>query len=247
MREPQPAPHASPRHRRQEAGIPRQVALTSVAGLAALATAALAGLPGGLAAWLAAGAAYLLVCAAAAGAMARSYPHDRIGGGNMVTLIRAALVAALLPPLLSGQPAGWPVAAVAALALALDGVDGWLARRSGLASDFGGRFDIEVDAALALILSLHALAGTAVGPQVLLLGLIRYGFVAAVWRWRWLGASLPSSLRRKLVCVAQMGALIALQPMLLPAEAAQWMVRGVAAALVWSFAVDIRWLARRAP
>ncbi|MFH7468205.1 CDP-alcohol phosphatidyltransferase family protein, partial [Pseudomonas syringae group genomosp. 7] len=77
------------------------------------------------------------------------------------------------------------------------GVDGWLARRSGLVSRFGARFDMEVDAALALILSLHLLAGTAVGAEALVLGLARYAFVAAGLAWPWLSADLPPTDRRK--------------------------------------------------
>ena len=39
---------------------------------------------------------------------------------------------------------------------ALDGVDGWLARRSGIASAFGARFDMEIDALLILVLAVLA-------------------------------------------------------------------------------------------
>ena len=35
----------------------------------------------------------------------------------------------------------------------LDLVDGWVARRTGTASPFGARFDLETDAALILVLS----------------------------------------------------------------------------------------------
>jgi phosphatidylglycerophosphate synthase len=38
--------------------------------------------------------------------------------------------------------------------LALDGLDGWLARRFGLASAYGARFDMEVDGFLILVLAL---------------------------------------------------------------------------------------------
>ena len=44
------------------------------------------------------------------------------------------------------------MAALAGFALALDGVDGHLARRFDQVSDFGARFDMEVDAALILVL-----------------------------------------------------------------------------------------------
>ena len=41
-------------------------------------------------------------------------------------------------------------------ALALDGVDGQVARRTGTASELGARFDMEVDAFLILVLSVAA-------------------------------------------------------------------------------------------
>lgn len=176
--------------------------------------------------------------------MRRRYPHSRFGACNLVTLIRAALVCLLLGALAQGLVAGWAVAAVATLALALDGLDGWLARRQGLASGFGARFDVEVDSALALILCLHVLAGTAVGPEVLVLGVTRYVYVAAGVVLPWLRGALPPSQRRRVVCVIQIAALIVLLTPLPDAGQAIWLARAAAAALIWSFAVDIRFLFR---
>lgn len=247
MREPEPA-RSLPRPSRPGAGIPGRIAATAMAGFIAIHALHLAGLPGGIGAWLAASALYLLGCLAVALLMRRGYPHDRLGGCNVVTLLRGALICALLPPLhasgTGGDAAGWAVAAVGGTALALDGVDGWLARRSGLASGFGARFDMEVDAALALVLALHALADGVVGAEVLLLGLIRYVFLVAGWLRPWLRAPLPQRFRRKLVCVVQLAVLVALQVPVMPPEAAIWATRAVALALLWSFATDIRWLAR---
>ena len=118
-------------------------------------------------------------------------------------------------------------------------MDGWLARRSGLVSRFGARFDMEADAALALVLAIHALLGTPVGGEVLVLGLIRYVFVMAAWCWPWLDGDLAPSRRRKLVCVLQLSVLIALQVPALPPDAAILLTRGAAMALIWSFAIDI--------
>ena len=175
----------------------------------------------------------------------RGYPHDRPGLCNTVTLARLALAAALLAPLVGGAAPG-AVALVALVALALDGADGWLARRERLVSDFGARLDMEVDSALALILAANAWAAGSVGPAVLLLGLPRYLFAGGMLRWRWLDGPLPPSLARKAVCVVQIGALVVLQLPGLPggwAEALVWAVLGL---LGWSFGRDIRhlWQAR---
>lgn len=194
---------------------------------------------------------FALVTVLAFRSATRAYPHDRLGMCNTVTLLRAALAAAVaaplaVPGLLAAEPAlAWAVLAVATVALSLDGVDGWLARRSGLASEFGARFDMEVDALLALILACLALSSAKVGPWVLALGGMRYAYVAAGLALPWLNAPLPQRFRRKLVCVVQIAVLIALlAPVVTPPVAA--VLAGAATLLLgWSFAADILWLARR--
>lgn len=177
------------------------------------------------------------------------YPHPRFGSCNGVTLFRAGLGASLLTPLLSGDAGqaawgGWAVALVALFALLLDGVDGWLARRQGLTSGFGARFDMEIDAALALMLALHAFADGMGGVVVLTLGVMRYVFVAASWVLPWMAAPLPDKFGRKVVCVIQIAALIALQVPILGSGAALGIAWGAVAALLWSFGRDTLWLWR---
>lgn len=180
----------------------------------------------------------------------RIYPHPRLGLCNTVTLFRAALIAALIAPLIVAGPppdrAAWAITLIAALALALDGVDGWAARRSGLASNFGARFDMEVDAAFGLILSLLVWDSGKIGAWVIALGAMRYAFVVASWALPWLTAPLPARFSRKLVCVVQIGALIAL--IAPPVTGAPAVTLAIAAtlALAWSFAVDTIWLAKNA-
>ena len=177
--------------------------------------------------------------------MAATYPHDRVGGCNLVTTLRLALVAVVCAALADGGGASWAVAATAAAALALDGVDGHLARRGGLTSAFGARYDMEVDAALAAALALWAWAAGRAGPELLVLGFARYAFVAAGAALPWLGAALPGRWSRKAVCVVQIAALAALAAPVLPDAAARPMAVAAAGLVAWSFAVDIRWLAAR--
>ncbi|WP_405406022.1 CDP-alcohol phosphatidyltransferase family protein [Paracoccus sp. Ld10] len=191
---------------------------------------------------LMAGVVYLAGAALVCVAMRRHYPHARLGSCNAVTLMRMALTAALIAPLVGGVAAGWAVAAVATISLSLDGVDGWLARRSGLCSGFGARFDMEVDAALALILCLHALVGSPVGPEILALGVMRYLFIGAGLIWPWITAPLEVSYARKGVCVLQLATLIALQVPVLSDDLAITLARIAAAALIWSFGRDVLWL-----
>lgn len=176
------------------------------------------------------------------------YRHRAVfGRASRVTLARGGLVvvlaAALLEPVLYREH-GWLMAGLALLALALDGVDGWLARRHGEISAFGARFDMETDAALILVLCLAVLVAGQAGPWVLAIGVMRYAFVAAALIWPWLEAPLPPSFRRKLACVWQVAALlICLLPPIGPV-AATLILGSALAFLAASFAIDVAWLAR---
>ncbi|KGE02626.1 CDP-alcohol phosphatidyltransferase family protein [Pseudohaliea rubra] len=178
--------------------------------------------------------------------MRRAYPFADLGLGNVVTLARLVLTSALLAPLVA-PGVRWGIVGLALLALFLDGVDGWLARRQGRESPFGARFDMEVDAAFGLILAANAFLAGSGGPAVLLLGLPRYAFAAAARAWPWLARALPERTGRKVVCVVQLGALIALQLPALPAPAAGALVSAALAALSWSFGRDVLWLWRARP
>ena len=97
------------------------------------------------------------------------------------------------------------MAPVAALAMALatvvavlDGIDGWLARRTGMASDFGARFDMETDAALIMVLALLAWQFGKAGVWVLASGLLRYAL-----RRRGRGAALDAPYRCRRVSDAR--------------------------------------------
>lgn len=177
------------------------------------------------------------------------WPHPIFGVANVVSLTRGALacllVASLVVPVAPNSGKAWALGGAAALALLLDGVDGPLARRSGLAGPWGARLDMEVDSAFAALLSVAIVRMEEAGSWVLALGFLRYGFLLANKAWPWLGAPLPESRRRKAICVVQIGALVAiLSPVVDPPIAAP--VAAVATALlVWSFALDTLWLARR--
>jgi phosphatidylglycerophosphate synthase len=197
---------------------------------------------------VAAATLFALGTVVALASIARHHPHARLGPANVVTLARLGMAAALTVPLaqaaaLPGDPAtAWVVLALAVLALSLDGVDGWLARRTGLASAFGARFDMEVDAVLSALLALIVWQSGAAGPWVLALGFTRYAFVAACAVRPWLDAPLPPSRARKAVCVLQIAALIACLAPALPVSVTTPLAAVATAALAWSFGRDILWL-----
>ena len=171
----------------------------------------------------------------------------KFGPANQITLLRAILVAGLA--ILVGQPAtpvtAWRVVLIAIVAALLDGVDGWVARRTGTVSAFGTRFDMETDAALILVLAILAWQYGKAGAWVLLSGLLRYIFVAAGWLWPWMRSPLSSTLRGKIVCVVQIVALIvAMAPMIAPPASSLVAAVGLLA-LSYSFLVDTLRLWRR--
>jgi phosphatidylglycerophosphate synthase len=171
----------------------------------------------------------------------------KFGPANQITLVRAVLVAGLAVHLL--QPAT-PVAAsriviIAIVAALLDGLDGWVARRTRTVSAFGSRFDMETDAALILVLAILAWRYGKAGPWVLLSGLLRYIFVAAGWRRPWMQGPLAATLRGKIVCVVQIVALIvAMAPTIAPPASSLVAAVGLLA-LCYSFFVDTLRLWRR--
>ncbi|WP_225770123.1 CDP-alcohol phosphatidyltransferase family protein [Inquilinus sp. Marseille-Q2685] len=180
--------------------------------------------------------------------LAAHAPHRRFGPANMVTLSRIVLIcllAALMGTAAPDEDCLWLIAGFAALALALDGVDGWAARRSGLTSRFGARFDMEADAFFVLVLSVLAWQWGKVGVWVLLIGAMRYLYVLAGAPWPWLRAPVPESFARKAVCVVQILALIACLAPPVPHALATTLAAGALALLVWSFGRDVAWLWRR--
>ena len=173
---------------------------------------------------------------------------ERFGLANAVTAVRAALVSMVAAAVFfPGPPQGaeatlWTLALLVLLALALDGVDGHLARRFKQESELGARFDMEVDALLILCLSAAAFLLGKAGAWVLLIGLMRYGFVLAQYPLPRLAGSLPPSLRRKLVCVVQVAVLCLI---LLPGIAAPVSSLLAAIALLmlcYYFAIDCLYL-----
>ncbi|MEM1286735.1 MAG: CDP-alcohol phosphatidyltransferase family protein [Pseudomonadota bacterium] len=185
---------------------------------------------------------YFLGCGLAYREIGRSFPHPSLGLCNMITLARFACVCLLLSALVDGTTDRWAIIIIATLAFVSDGVDGWLARRTGYASTFGARFDVEVDSVFALTLALLAFFLAGAPWYVLLLGLPRYLFGGGAFIFPWLDGQLPERFIRKAVCVFQVAALIAL---LIPGFSHPMntvLIASVLTALSWSFFVDIKWL-----
>lgn len=126
------------------------------------------------------------------------------GPADFVTLTRAVITCAVAgltaEALLHGLATAWFVP-ITVVALLLDAVDGWVARRTGTSSAFGSRFDGEVDAFLILVLSVYV--APTFGAWVLVAGLMRYAFGAAGWVMPWMRGRLTYRHWRKVVTATQ--------------------------------------------
>jgi phosphatidylglycerophosphate synthase len=228
-------------------GTPLVVALGGIATVLAAFALERAVAPGHAVTWRAAlgvltGGGLLLVLAA------RHLRARTFGAANVVTLVRGALtlLLAALVGVRGGDVLGWTVVAVAVVGVALDGVDGWLARSRNEASAFGARFDMEIDALLILVLALLVWQLDKAGVWIVAAGLLRYAFVLASYPLPWMERTLPRSRRRQAVCVAQIVSLIGALAPSIPSPASSLIALAGLALLVWSFAGDVVWLARRA-
>ncbi|WP_461124815.1 CDP-alcohol phosphatidyltransferase family protein [Saccharothrix stipae] len=192
--------------------------------------------------WLV-GIAYAVVTQALLNGAVQRSVRGVLGPADRVTSARGLLVGGVTALVAAGGRETALLVALAAVALALDFVDGQVARRTGTTSAMGARFDMEVDAFLILVLSVHV--AFALGPWVLVVGALRYAFVAASWGLAWLRGALPPSQARKVVAAVQGIALVVAASGLLPHDGV--LVGLALASLGWSFGRDIAWLWRNAP
>jgi len=179
--------------------------------------------------------------------LARSLaPGRRLGPASWVTLARATLavgVAALAADSLAHDPSTAALVGLAAGALALDLVDGPVARRTGTVSALGARFDGEVDA--FLILALSVFVAPEYGAWVLAIGLARYAFLAGERLLPWMRAPLPPRRWRRVVAGLQGVALTVVAADVLPHGLAVALLAAALALLAASMGECAWWLWRR--
>jgi phosphatidylglycerophosphate synthase len=169
----------------------------------------------------------------------RGTPADR------VTFVRACLscvVAVLVALAYAGQPHVVLTVTLTAVALVLDAVDGWVARRTR-STAFGAVFDMEVDAFLILVLSV-AVAGAA-GWWVLLIGSARYLLLLATRVWPWLGDPIPPRRWAKGVAALQGVVLVVVLADVLPQRVAALSLAVALLLLATSFGHQVWWLRTR--
>jgi phosphatidylglycerophosphate synthase len=181
-------------------------------------------------------------------ALAHALRRDRsarLGPAGWVTVIRATLVvgvAALTAASFERDVAVATLVTLASAALALDFVDGWIARRTATESALGARLDGEVDAFLILALSVEV--APSAGAWVLAIGLARYAFLGAGWALPWMRAPLPRREWRKTVAASQGVALVIAAAEIVPSAVSRVLLAVALAMLGESFGRDIWWLWR---
>ena len=213
--------------------------LLLIAGLAA--TVALSGAGLSPAGW-AVGVTCGVITNAALTIGRQHYRADRLTRADWVTLARAAVafgVAALVVDSFGEPVPVTTLVPLSALALALDAVDGWVARRTRTGK-LGAQFDGEVDAFLILVLSVYV--ARSAGAWVLAIGTARYAFLAAGWPLRWMRAPLPPRFWRKVVAATQGIVLTVAAVGVLPAGVTTGALVVALVLLSESFGRDVLWL-----
>ena len=173
---------------------PPSIRLAALLGM--LVTAALLGVVSATAGLGAVGWITGLVTGSAAAALLvtarRRSDQPAILPADWVTLSRMLLIAGvtgLVADSFSRPASITALVTLSAVALALDAVDGQVARRTGTATPLGARLDGEADAFLILVLSIAV--SRDYGGWVLAIGAARYALLIAGWLLPWLAAPLP--------------------------------------------------------
>ena len=176
----------------------------------------------------------------------RRHRTARFGPANAITAMRSTLVGLITALIATSFTEPVSVSLLIGLtvpALALDAVDGWIARRTHTISALGARFDMEVDA--FLILALSAYVSQDLGWWVLTMGVLRYALGAAEWFIPALRVTAPPRYWRKVVA-AIAGIALALAASDLAPSAVDYLVTAVALVLLLeSFGRDILWMLRQ--
>jgi phosphatidylglycerophosphate synthase len=169
---------------------------------------------------------------------------DRLGPADRVTLTRTTLACAVAALATESSPGHTVlVVVIAAVALALDAVDGRVARATRTQSGFGARFDGEADAFLMLVLSVHLTSDY--GAWVLTIGVARYAFWLAGAAFPWLRDPLPARPWRKVVAAVQGVVLVVAAAGVLPFGPTSALLTVALGLLAESFGRDVLWLVRR--
>lgn len=165
-------------------------------------------------------------------------PGACFGPANLVTAARLAVLLGL--PFLPLDASPLLPIGLGLVVLITDGLDGWLARRYALESEFGEFFDKETDALFLLVLCLMTAERGLLSTWVVGLGLLRYVFVFALFV---LQTGVSKEYRSSWARYIYVGAVLALLAAFVPVPAITYPLVSLAAvALLYSFGRYTWWL-----
>jgi phosphatidylglycerophosphate synthase len=169
--------------------------------------------------------------------------EGRIALPNVVTAVKVLVVAAM-GAFCHAMP-GPVLTAVMMGVLALDTLDGWLARRSDAATPFGAHFDMESDALFILAVDLELYTRDRLGPWILTTGLLRYAYVLGTALVPPRGGQVPRSrFGRNAFGVLVFGLAAAMAS---PTDVGTAAAAVGTALVAWSFVLAFYWSYLRAP
>jgi phosphatidylglycerophosphate synthase len=164
-------------------------------------------------------------------------PHGSFGPANAVTALRALLVAGAAVLLHAAN--GWLYCAIIQLVFALDGLDGFIARKTRSESPFGSHFDMETDAVLVLVLGMELWQRGRLDAWAVVPGLLRYLYVLCLSVFPATRGDAPrSNLGRRAFVALMVGFPLAL---ILPGVVGTLAAALGALLIVLSFALSFRW------
>jgi phosphatidylglycerophosphate synthase len=166
-----------------------------------------------------------------------SFTPAGFGAANYITTARL-LSLVLLAALTDASLPLW-ASALAWTIFCLDGLDGYLARRTHSTSSFGAQYDAEVDASFTMLLTWSVFQLGHAGAWVLIGGLLRYVYVLSLYFTQVSDAEAPRSrLGRYAFGLSIGGYTLSLWPF----AGAGFVLSGLATALLcYSFSHSFRW------
>ncbi len=142
------------------------------------------------------------------------------GYANWTTFLRLVLIAAIL--CLEADLSNRMLFLLLGFAIALDGLDGWLARRFNQVSAWGGLFDKEVDSFLVASMATLLYLRFQFPVAILLIGLLHYWYELLLYLLAWQDLKTPPNPIGKYVAAALFVSL--LLAIILPFNWSVWVV-----------------------
>jgi phosphatidylglycerophosphate synthase len=125
---------------------------------------------------------------------------------NLVTALRFFLISCTM--LTATYLSNYQLFILFGIAIFMDGLDGYIAKRYQQTSALGALFDKEVDAFLVLILSFLLVRSYAVSPFLLIIGYLHYGYELFIYSLGWQALETPKNpIGRYMAAILFMGLL----------------------------------------